>query len=93
MKHQQILDKVHNRMAEAMEDDIRRIVFTLMCSNSLSTEKVLNKLMPRWNCALKADKSEVNDNYKEMVILSLAVLLHKYGLADKDITGKAFNRH
>lgn len=91
MKHQQILEKLHAKMAEAIEDDIRRIVFTLMCSRKLTTQGVLNKLMPRWNCALDAEQSEVSENYKEMLILSLAVLLHKYGLLNQDITQKALS--
>ncbi|WP_163308013.1 hypothetical protein [Dysgonomonas sp. 521] len=90
MTHQQILDKLHRRMAESMDSDLRRIIWSQMTYHNVADKKkVLELLMIRWNCALKGTKEEVTDNYKDMVILTLAVLLHRYGMVDEQITKDA----
>lgn len=91
MTHQQILDKLHKRMAESMDSDLRRIIWNQMTytSRAANIEKVLEPLLLRWDCALQGTKEEVTDNYKEMVKLTLAVLLHKYGMMNEQITKDA----
>lgn len=78
-------------MGEAMDSDMRRILWNQMTTshNKVDKIKLLEQLMPRWNCVLQGTIEEVNDNYKNMVILTLAVLLHKYGISDSQITKEA----
>lgn len=45
------------------------------------------KLLNRWNCVLNSKK--ISSNYKQITILALAVLLHKYGFKDSEITNNA----
>ena len=90
MTHQQILDKLHKRMAESMDSDLRNIIWhQFTYHKKVDKDAVLSKLMPRWICALEGSEDEVTDNYKEMVRLTLAVLLHKYGITEKQITEDA----
>lgn len=90
MTHQQIIDKLHKRMAESIDYDLHRIIPSLMNGNKTpNAQLVLDQLMPRWNCALLAPAEEVTDNYKSMLILTIALLLHKYGMSDPDLTERA----
>lgn len=93
MTHQQILDKLAAKhLVKSIDEDLSSLVFYAMCYNKDSIEKQLAYFLPnlllRWNCVLKAGK-EVSDNYKEITILEIAVLLHKYGYADNSITKQA----
>jgi len=78
-------------MAESMDSDMRRIIWSQMTHSGRTPNitKVLEPLLLRWGCALDGTKEEVTDNYKDMVKLTLAVLLHKYGMKDKQITEDA----
>ncbi|WP_306353924.1 hypothetical protein [Flavobacterium sp. '19STA2R22 D10 B1'] len=93
MTHQQIVDKLAAKhLVASIDDDLAELTITAMIReknegiNPLSY--VLPKLLVRWNCVLNAGK-EVSSNYKQKTVLALAVLLHKYGFADKAITDKA----
>ncbi len=91
MKHNQILDKLATRhLVESIEEDVARLVWLAMSPPADGVAAyAMPRLLPRWNCVLNAGKDEVADLYKQKTILALAVVLHKYGVADKAITKKA----
>jgi hypothetical protein len=91
MKHSEILDKLAARhLVESIEEDVARLVWLAMCPPADGIAAyVMPRLLPRWNCVLNAGKDEVADLYKQKTFLALAVVLHKYGVADKAITKKA----
>ncbi|PSL49481.1 hypothetical protein CLV51_101815 [Chitinophaga niastensis] len=94
MTHKQILDKLAAKyLVLSIDEDLATLTFYAMCydkhhsiDNQLSY--ILPKILLRWNCVLNADKN-ISANYKQKTILALAILLHKYGFADKQITEKA----
>ncbi len=91
MKHNQILDKLAARhLVEFIEEDVARLVWLAMCPPADGIAAyVMPRLLPRWNCVLNAGKDEVADLYKQKTFLALAVVLHKYGVADKAISKMA----
>jgi hypothetical protein len=91
MKHNKILDKLAARhLVESIEEDVARLVWLAMCPPADGVAAyVMPRLLPRWNCVLNAGKDEVADLYKQKTFLALAVVLRKYGVADKAITKKA----
>lgn len=97
MTHQQILDKLAARhLVQSIDEDLARLITRTM-SFAKHDKKIaanplvyfLPKMQLRWDCILKADDREVTDNYRQTTTLALAVNLHKYGFADKSITGDA----
>ena len=94
MKHKQITDKIgFQQLNEAIEDDLIRLVTRGMSfRNGGSIDDVESYVLPlmltRWNCLLLAETG-LAKYYKEKVYVTLATLLHKYGLSDKNITDKA----
>lgn len=96
MKHKQIIDKIgFEQLAQAIEEDIARLVtraMSLKKGESINdiTSYVLPLILTRWNCVLLA-KNGLAKHYKEKVYLTLATLLHKYGISDKTLTNKAID--
>ncbi|WP_427872620.1 hypothetical protein [Flavobacterium sp. MMS24-S5] len=92
MTHQQILDKLAAKyLVKSLDEDLARLTFGAMCYDNNKDNQllyVLPKLLNRWNCILNAENS-ISDNYKQTTVLALAILLHKYGFTDIDITNKA----
>lgn len=97
MTHQQILDKLAARhLVQSIDEDLARLITRTM-SYAKHDKKIadnplasfLPKMQLRWDCILKADNAEVSDDYRQKAILAIAVNLHKYGFADKSITGDA----
>lgn len=96
MKHKQILDKIgFEQLTQAIEEDLARLINRSMSLkkggsiNDISAYAV-PLILSRWNCVLLAEDG-VAKYYKEKVALTLAVLFHKYGLADNTLTSKAIN--
>ncbi|WP_128414734.1 hypothetical protein [Flavobacterium sp. Root901] len=91
MTHQQILDKLAAKhLVKSIDDDLARLTFSAMCYQKdmvSQLDYLLPKLLNRWNCALNA--VEVSNNYKQITILALSVLLHKYGFKDETISKRA----
>ncbi|UII32927.1 hypothetical protein LVD17_03665 [Fulvivirga ulvae] len=96
MKHKQIIDKIGvGQLAQAIEEDLIRLINLTMSLKRGGSIKdipsyVLPLLLTRWDCVLLAEDG-IAIHYKEKVVLTLATLLHKYGLSDKIITDKAIN--
>ncbi|MBV8251546.1 MAG: hypothetical protein JO154_02985 [Chitinophaga sp.] len=93
MTHQQIVDKLAaKRLVQSIDEDLSRLVFNAMSFHKNDTvaqfSYILSPLMRRWNCVLQADR-EISLDYRHKTSLALAVLLHKYGFADKTITDSA----
>jgi hypothetical protein len=97
MKHNQILEKLAARhLVDSIEEDVARLVGLAMNPRQDSpfdqdavASYVLPKLMIRWNCVLNAGTDEVTQNYKQKTFVALAVLLHKNGISDGNITKHA----
>lgn len=95
MNHQQILEKLAAKhLVQSIDEDLKRLAFEAMCYEKHGTIAsqsvyVIPKLLLRWNCVLAADHAEVTPIYQEKTVLALAVLLHKYGLVERNITQKA----
>lgn len=93
MTHQQILDKLASKyLVKSIDEDLARLTYYAMCFEKDYNNQfkyIFPKLMLRWNCVLNAGKEAVTDHYKQITLLGLCILLHKYGFADKDLTGKA----
>ncbi|HEX8017338.1 MAG TPA: hypothetical protein VF465_19065 [Flavobacterium sp.] len=97
MTHQQILDKLASKaLIQNIDDDFARLTAKAMAYAKHDTKiaenltgYILPKILLRWNCVLNADHTEVTDNYKRTTFVALAVILHKYGLKDSEITEKA----
>lgn len=92
MTHQQILDKLAAKsLVKAIDEDLARLTFHAMCYEKDSTNNqllyILPRLLKRWNCILNA--SEISGNHKQITILALSILLHKYGFKDSEIETKA----
>ncbi len=93
MMHQQILDKLSAKhLIQAIDEDLASLTFDAICYEKNTTvaqlSYILPKLLLRWNCVLFADEG-ISATYKQKTIIALAVLLHKYGFADKFITKNA----
>ncbi|GAA3772060.1 hypothetical protein [Flavobacterium ginsengiterrae] len=94
MTHQQILDKLASKhLVKSIDEDLARLTFSAMLGNKDSADThllyILPRLLNRWNCVLNAD--EISNNYKQITILALSVLLHKYGFQDETINKKAID--
>ena len=81
-------------MPETLDNDLARLVWRGMVDHGFGRidsvlEYVLPRLFSRWNCVLEAPDDEVSPLYRNKTWLALATLLHKYGLADAQITAHA----
>lgn len=94
MKHQQALDKLAARFViKSIDEDITRLMIkgmSFLKNKSITNlnSYIIPLLLNRWNCVLLANNG-LEKNYKETVTVALALLLHKYGLSDTEITEKA----
>lgn len=92
-----MIDKLAAKhLVQAIDEDLARLVWlsmTLHKSESINdkAKNILGKLLLRWNCVLEAEGTAVSDSYKQKTVLALAILLHKYGIAEKAITTQALS--
>jgi hypothetical protein len=95
MTHQQILDKVAAKsLVASIDEDLTRLTWMAMTSHKQTSEQMMyifSRLFMRWNCVLEADSQEIPNLYKHKTSFVIAVVLHKYGYADSDVTSKALN--
>lgn len=98
MKHNQVLEKLAARhLVDSIEEDVARLVRGAMSPQQGTFDQtaialqVIPKIMLRWNCVLNADADVVESIYKQKTFVALAVLLHKYGISDKNIIIKSLN--
>lgn len=94
MTHQQILDKLSAKyLIQALDEDLCRLLSFAVQPNAGNEsgdllQQILPQLLRRWNCVFEAGAA-IPDSYKQKAQLALALLLHKYGLADPLLTQKA----
>jgi hypothetical protein len=97
MTHQQILDKLAAKsLVQSIDEDLARLTIKTMSQakhDKKIADNMISHILPimllRWDCALKANNSEVTSNYKQKTILALGIILHKYGFVDNTITEQA----
>lgn len=89
MTYNEILKMLDGKMVLSVKNDINTIVFKQMCyhRNGYPASNVVKPLMDRWNCCLDAE--DIEQSYKDRVVLTIVTLLHKAGLVDADLTKKA----
>lgn len=91
MKHQQVLDKLAARgHVQALDEELARLVTRKMIgkpSHADLTRAVVPPVLARWRCLL--DSPEARPATKNVVLVALAVTLHKYGFQDTDLTAAA----
>jgi hypothetical protein len=95
MTHQQILDKVAAKsLVSSIDEDLARLTWMAMTSHGQTSEQmtyIFSRLFMRWNCVLEADSQDISNLYKHKTSIVIAVILHKYGYADSEVTSKALN--
>lgn len=93
MTHAQALKKLAaDTLVQALDEDIARLVATAMLGNKkdpVDPAKVLSPLLLRWNCVLQAGDEVASAPYRHKTAVALAILLHKYGMADQAINARA----
>ncbi len=97
MTHQAILDKLAAKhLVQAMDEDLARLLVRAMSYARHDAEiagnvaaYILPQIRRRWDCVLQAQQPQATDHYKQKAWLAMAVSLHKYGLADREITEMA----
>lgn len=91
MTHKQILESLSaSKVVQAIDEDLARLTFRALCFKSEDEQcgAILSQLLLRWNCILQAEEG-ISDNYKNITVLAIAVLLHKYGYAEATLTDRA----
>jgi hypothetical protein len=93
MTHAQALKKLAaDTLVQALDEDIARLVATAMLGNKkdpVDPARVLAPLLLRWNCVLQAGDAVASALYRHKTVVALAILLHKYGMADPAINARA----
>lgn len=97
MNHKQILDTLAAaNLVKALEFDIAFATSQNMRGpkwdkpDPAKVAKVVTAgIRRRWRCALDAPATEVSPNYKAKVWLAMAVLFHKYGFSDAQVSSEA----
>lgn len=97
MNHKQILDTLAAaNLVKALEFDIAFATSQNMLGpkwdkpDPAKVAKVVTAgIRRRWRCALDAPATEVSPNYKAKVWLAMAVLFHKYGFSDAQVSSEA----
>lgn len=94
MKHQQILDKLAARfLVKCMDENFTYAVSWEMLGKGFTPETEKNaweKIQNRWNCVLQDTTGSISDDYKQITLVAMAVLGHKYGLSIEHIKKEAF---
>lgn len=95
--HAQALKKLAaDILVQTLDEDLARLLaHTLararhdaaMAANPSAS--VLPPLLRRWNCVLQAGDDAASPLYRHKTAVALAVLLHKYGIADASIADRA----
>ena len=90
--HSQALKKLAaDILVQTLDEDLARLLARVMrqTRGGVDINSVLQPLLRRWNCVLQANDSVASANYRHKTAVALAILLHKYGIADADINTQA----
>ncbi|MEN4917738.1 hypothetical protein ABE485_03650 [Achromobacter spanius] len=95
--HAQALKKLAaDILVQTLDDDLSRLLTNAMArarhdpaiAANLAAH-VLPPLLRRWNCVLQAADDAASPLYRHKTAVALAILLHKYGIADAAIAARA----
>lgn len=97
INHAQALKKLAaDTLVQTLDEDLARLMTTLMAYAKHDAALAANPgahalplVMRRWNCVLQASDDTVAALYRQKTVVALAILLHKYGIADAAITTQA----
>ncbi|KAF0866450.1 hypothetical protein [Pseudomonas sp. LD120] len=94
MNHKQLLGYLPRDLVDPVVHDVARLTAWVMLGAKRSAPEalaagVLAPLLLRWNCVLDAPGDEVSEHYKDLVRLTLAVVLHRHGFQDDGLTKAA----
>lgn len=92
VRHQQILDKLAApALVRALNEDLARWVgwqlIAVPDDHRELARRVVPPILTRWRCLLDADDTAAATRHRGWV--AMAVLLHRYGLADEAVTAHA----
>ncbi len=97
INHTQALKKLAaDTLVQTLDEDLARLMTTLMAYARHDAELAANpgasalpQVMRRWNCVLETSDETASALYRQKTVVALAILLHKYGLADAAINARA----
>lgn len=95
--HAQALKKLAaDILVQTLDEDIARLLADVMARArhdaaiaANPSASVLPPLLRRWHCVLQAGDDAASPLYRHKTAVALAILLHKYGLADSRIADRA----
>ena len=88
--HTQALNKLASDiLVQALDEDIARIVAWNVMFKPVVAADILPPLLRRWNCVLQAGDDVATPLYRQTTAVALAILLHKYGIADAALNARA----
>jgi len=95
--HAQALKKLAaDILIQTLDEDLARLLADTMARArhdaaiaANPSDSVLTRLLRRWNCVLQAGDDAASPLYRHKTAVALAILLHKYGIADAGIADRA----
>jgi len=95
--HAQALKKLAaDILVQTLDEDLARLLADTMArarhDASIAANpsaSVLAPLLRRWNCVLQAGDDAASPLYRDKTAVALAILLHKYGIADAGVADRA----
>jgi hypothetical protein len=95
--HAQALKKLAaDILVQTLDEDLARLLADTMARArhdaaiaANPSASVLPPLLRRWNCVLQAGDDAASPLYRHKTAVALAILLHKYGIADAGIADRA----
>lgn len=97
INHAQALKKLAaDTLVQTLDEDLARLMTRLMAyarhDEALAANlgaRALPQVLRRWNCVLQANDDAVSALYRHKTAVALAILLHKYGIADATLSAHA----
>ena len=93
--YKQALDLLDARsLVMSLDHDLTRLIRRELSASPGGSDdiadRVLKNILLRWNCALSAADDEVTARQKNLIVVTLPLLLHKYGIQDPSLNSKAY---
>ncbi len=94
--HAQALKKLAaDTLVQTLDEDVARLLGHAMARGKHAAGAtdpaafVLPPLLRRWNCVLQAGDATATPRYRDTAAVALAIVLHKYGIADDAVNARA----
>jgi hypothetical protein len=93
--HTQALKKLAaDTLVQTLDEDLARLLtHALLRAKHAPVDApaahILPPLLRRWNCVLQAEDTAASPLYRHKTAVALAILLHKYGIADDALIARA----